>query len=179
MKSRSELYTVWIATSHEPGWLRRLWLDGAYTEEELSEFERIDDEFLAVARKEEIKHRELMRELSKTDWLAVFPEAKHLAKKVSLSQKKFKAQLEVAREVDLEEVVEEYVKLRRSGAYRLVGLCPFHEEKTPSFVVYTNDNHFYCFGCHEYGDVITFIRKLEKLTFKQAVRVLYKHSQQQ
>ena len=87
-------------------------------------------------------------------------------------------QLEVAREVNLEEVVGEYVKLRRSGMYRLAGLCPFHSEKTPSFVVYTNDDHYYCFGCHEYGDVITFIRKLEKLTFKQAVRVLYKHSQQ-
>lgn len=177
-KKANDLYALWSAMPRTAGWLRRLWLTGAYTEEELEEIERIDDEFLTLAREEEAEHRKWMRELSRTDWLSVFPEARHLVKKVSRSQKRFRAQLEAARGVDLQEVVEEYVELRRSGAWRWAGLCPFHEEKSASFVVFTNDDHYYCFGCHEYGDAITFIRRLEELTFKQAVRVLYEYSRQ-
>lgn len=173
-----DLCVVWRVASSEPGWLRRLWLTGQYTEDELCKLEEIDDEFLRLAREEEAKHREWLQDLSKTDWIVVFPEAKRLVKRLSKSGRRFKEQLEVARDVDIEEVIGEYVELRRGGMYRLVGLCPFHEEKTPSFTVYTNDGHYYCFGCQEHGDVIRFISKIENLTFKQAVRVLYKHSQQ-
>lgn len=181
MKSKDDLYAVWSTMPRTPGWLRQLWLTSAYTEAELDEIERIDDEFLTLAREEEIKHRKWLRdELPRTTegWLKIFPEAKVLVKPVSRRQKKFKEQLEVAKAVDLESVVEQYVDLRRSGAYRMIGLCPFHEEKTPSFFVYTNDDHFYCFGCHEYGDVITFVMKIKNLKFKIAVRVLYRYSQQ-
>jgi len=152
-----------------------------YTEEELDELSRIDDEFLSFSRAEEISWRKRLREeLPKTPqgWLEIFPEAKHLVKPVSRKQKKFREQLEIARDVDLESVVEQYVDLKRSGAYRLVGLCPFHDEKTPSFTIFKNDDHFYCFGCREYGDVIKFIRLVENLTFKQAVKTLWRFSQQ-
>ena len=179
-KKRSELVTIWESVSNVPGWLRLLWLTKQYSEDELNELERIDDEFRAFVREEEIKHRKWLRdELPKTQqgWLEVFPEAKHLVKPVSRMQKKFDEQLEVARGVNLADVVEQYVDLRRSGVYRMVGLCPFHQEKTPSFVVYLTDNHFYCFGCHEYGDVIKFISHVEKLTFKQSVGTLYRFSQ--
>lgn len=180
-KKNSDLVGIWRCLSNIPCWLRLLWLTKQYTEDELTELIRIDDEFRAFAREEEIKHRKWLRdELPKTQqgWLEIFPEARHLLKPVSRKQKKFNDQLEIARNVDLESVVEQYVDLKWSGVYRLVGLCPFHQEKTASFVVYKMDSHFYCFGCHVYGDVIKFIKQVEKLTFKQSVRTLYRFSQE-
>ena len=72
---------------------------------------------------------------------------------------------------DIADVVSSYVTLRRSGR-NLVGLCPFHGEKTPSFNVYPDNGSFYCFGCHVGGDVISFVRKIEKLDYLEAVRFL-------
>lgn len=69
------------------------------------------------------------------------------------------------------DVVSSYVNLRRSGR-NMVGLCPFHVEKTPSFHVYPDNGSFYCFGCHAGGDVITFVRKIEHLDYVEAVRFL-------
>ena len=69
------------------------------------------------------------------------------------------------------ELVASYVNLRRSGR-NLVGLCPFHHEKTPSFNVYPENGSFYCFGCGVGGDVITFVRKIENLDYMEAVRFL-------
>jgi len=181
MKNQNELIKIWKCFCDIPGWLRLLWLTKQYTEEELDELSRIDDEFFSFSRMEEIEwQKQLRKELPKTpqSWLEIFPEAKHLVKPVSQKQKKFREQLEIARAVDLESVVENYVDLKRSGAYRLVGLCPFHEEKTPSFFIYKTDDHFFCFGCREYGDVIKFIRLVENLTFKQAVKTLYRFSQE-
>ena len=63
---------------------------------------------------------------------------------------------------DIESVVSGYVNLRRSGR-NLMGLCPFHGEKTPSFVLYPESNSFYCFGCGAGGDTITCVRKIENL----------------
>ena len=63
---------------------------------------------------------------------------------------------------DIVDVVSSYVSLRRSGR-NMVGLCPFHHEKTPSFNVYAENGSFYCFGCGVGGDVITFIRRIENL----------------
>lgn len=72
---------------------------------------------------------------------------------------------------NIEDVVGRYVDLkRRSG--NCVGLCPFHSEKTPSFSVNTAKQFFYCFGCHAGGDVITFIMKIENLSYAEAVRFL-------
>lgn len=72
---------------------------------------------------------------------------------------------------DIESVVSGYVNLKRRGN-TMVGLCPFHNEKTPSFTVYTNNGSFYCFGCGAGGDVITFVRQIENLDYMEAVRFL-------
>lgn len=72
---------------------------------------------------------------------------------------------------DITDVVSGYVNLRRSGR-NMVGLCPFHGEKTPSFNVYPESGSFYCFGCGVGGDVITFIRRIENLDYMEAVRFL-------
>ena len=180
MKKQSELVAIWESVSNTPGWLRVLWLTKLYTDDELDELERIDDEFRIFARGEEIKHRKWLREnLPRTTegWLKVFPEARKLIpRKKRKNQRRFEEMLEVARDVDLEDVVSEYVDLRRGSMHRLVGLCPFHAEKTPSFVVFTDEPHYYCFGCHEHGDVIAFVMKIKNIKFKTAVRVLYEYS---
>lgn len=72
---------------------------------------------------------------------------------------------------ELSEVAASYVNLRHSGR-NLVGLCPFHNEKSPSFNIYSENGSFYCFGCGAGGDVITFIRRIENLDYMEAVRFL-------
>ncbi len=72
---------------------------------------------------------------------------------------------------DIESVVSSYVSLKRRGR-NLVGLCPFHGEKTPSFNLYPETSSFYCFGCGAGGDVITFIRRIENLSYIDAVKLL-------
>jgi DNA primase len=78
---------------------------------------------------------------------------------------------EVRERTDIVQVIGQYVSLKRSGA-NFVGLCPFHEEKTPSFVVSPQRHTYYCFGCHEKGDAIEFIRKIEGKGFIDAVEEL-------
>jgi DNA primase len=72
----------------------------------------------------------------------------------------------------IEEVVGDYVQLRRAGADSMKGLCPFHNEKSPSFHVRPNHGHFHCFGCGEGGDVYAFIQKIEHVSFVEAVELL-------
>ncbi|MBR2079961.1 MAG: DNA primase [Clostridia bacterium] len=72
---------------------------------------------------------------------------------------------------DIEQVISPYVNLKRRGK-NLVGLCPFHNEKTPSFTVYPENQSFYCFGCGAGGEAIGFIRRAENLDFTEAVRYL-------
>ncbi len=72
---------------------------------------------------------------------------------------------------DIEQMVSSYVHLKRSGR-RLVGLCPFHSEKSPSFTVFPDSQSFYCFGCGAGGDVITFLMKAENLEYLEAVKLL-------
>ena len=74
-------------------------------------------------------------------------------------------------ENDINDVVSSYVDLRNHGRYSM-GLCPFHNEKTPSFAVYSDTQSFYCFGCGAGGDVITFIRDIENLDYLDAVKFL-------
>ena len=74
--------------------------------------------------------------------------------------------------VNIEDVVGDYVQLRRAGADSLKGLCPFHDEKSPSFHVRPNHGHFHCFGCGEGGDVYAFLQKIEHVTFVEAVELL-------
>ncbi|MFJ1460857.1 DNA primase [Nocardia sp. N2S4-5] len=71
--------------------------------------------------------------------------------------------------VRIEDVVGEYVSLKRAGADSLKGLCPFHDEKSPSFHVRPNHSHFHCFGCGESGDVFAFLQKIEHIGFVEAV----------
>lgn len=79
--------------------------------------------------------------------------------------------LEIKYRNDIESVISQYVNLRRRGK-NLVGLCPFHNEKTPSFTVYPENGSFYCFGCGAGGDVITFISLIENLDYMEAVKLL-------
>lgn len=72
---------------------------------------------------------------------------------------------------DIEQIVSPYVRLKRSGR-NLTGLCPFHSEKSPSFVVYPENQSFYCFGCGAGGDIITFVRQIEHLEYVEALRFL-------
>jgi len=72
----------------------------------------------------------------------------------------------------IEAVVGEYVALRPGGGGNLKGLCPFHDEKTPSFHVRPSHGTYHCFGCEEGGDVFTFIATLEHLSFTEAVERL-------
>lgn len=72
---------------------------------------------------------------------------------------------------NITDVVSSYVNLKRSGR-NMVGLCPFHGEKTPSFHVVSENGYFHCFGCGAGGDVITFIMKIENLDYIEAVRLL-------
>ena len=72
---------------------------------------------------------------------------------------------------DIESVISSYVNLKRRGS-TLVGLCPFHNEKSPSFTVYPSSNSYYCFGCGAGGDPITFIRGVEHLDYIDAVKFL-------
>lgn len=76
--------------------------------------------------------------------------------------------------VNLAEVVSRMVTLRKAGGTRLKGLCPFHNEKTPSFHVDTDKGFYKCFGCGKAGDAITFVRETEQLNFSEAVEALGK-----
>ncbi|MBR2893324.1 MAG: DNA primase, partial [Clostridia bacterium] len=79
--------------------------------------------------------------------------------------------MELRMRCDIEQTISMYVPLKRRGK-NLVGLCPFHNEKTPSFTVYPDSQSFYCFGCGAGGEVISFIRRAENLDFSEAVRFL-------
>ncbi|TDD28148.1 DNA primase [Nonomuraea terrae] len=70
------------------------------------------------------------------------------------------------------EVIGEHIQLRNAGGGNLKGLCPFHDEKSPSFNVTPERGMYYCFGCSEGGDVITFVEKIEHLSFSEAVERL-------
>ncbi len=78
----------------------------------------------------------------------------------------------VKQQADIVKVIGDYLKLRKTGAQNYTGLCPFHKEKTGSFSVNATHGYFYCFGCHEKGDVFTFVMKLENISFPEAVRAV-------
>ncbi len=76
---------------------------------------------------------------------------------------------------DIETVMAPYISLKRRGK-NLVGLCPFHNEKTPSFTVYPENGSFYCFGCGAGGDVFSFVKLIENLDYIDAVKLLAERS---
>ena len=77
----------------------------------------------------------------------------------------------VKQQADIVRVIGEYVRLRKAGQ-NFVGLCPFHQEKTPSFAVHPVRQMYHCFGCNASGDVFKFVMELEKASFPEAVRTV-------
>lgn len=78
---------------------------------------------------------------------------------------------EVRMKTDIADLISNYVTLKKRGN-TYVGLCPFHNEKTPSFTVYDDTQSFYCFGCGVGGDAVTFVKKIENLDYVDAVKLL-------
>ena len=72
---------------------------------------------------------------------------------------------------DIADIIGERIKLKPASR-GFVGLCPFHEERTPSFHVYADTQSYYCFGCHEAGNIFTFLMKTENLSFREALEIL-------
>ncbi|HTT62374.1 MAG TPA: DNA primase [Bryobacteraceae bacterium] len=82
----------------------------------------------------------------------------------------FKEQLKSS--VDIVKTIGEYVRLRKSGVSRYTGLCPFHNEKTPSFSVHAGHQFYKCFGCGASGDVLKFVMEFEHVSFPEAMKLL-------
>jgi len=78
----------------------------------------------------------------------------------------------VKQQADIVRIVDSYVKLKKAGAQNFSGLCPFHNEKTPSFSVHATRQFFHCFGCGVSGDVFAFIMRIENITFPESVRLV-------
>src|SRR5699024_1450254 len=76
---------------------------------------------------------------------------------------------EVKARINIADVIGERVALKTAGIGSLKGLCPFHDEKSPSFNVRPSQGFYHCFGCGESGDVYTFLREMDHLTFTEAV----------
>jgi DNA primase len=75
-------------------------------------------------------------------------------------------------QADIVRIVGDYVRLKKAGAQNFSGLCPFHNEKTPSFSVHATRQFYHCFGCGASGDVFSFVQKIENITFPEAVRLI-------
>jgi DNA primase len=82
---------------------------------------------------------------------------------------------EIKDRLDIVNVIEKYVKLKRTGK-NYVGLCPFHTEKTPSFVVSPDLQRYKCFGCGETGDIFNFLQDIEGIDFPEALEKLAKEA---
>ncbi|HLV08659.1 MAG TPA: DNA primase, partial [Halanaerobiales bacterium] len=82
---------------------------------------------------------------------------------------------EIKSSIDIVNIISEYVELKRTGK-NYKGLCPFHQEKTPSFNVNPERQFFYCFGCGEGGDVFSFLMKIDNITFQEALKILARRS---
>ncbi|MFT4232413.1 MAG: CHC2 zinc finger domain-containing protein, partial [Leucobacter sp.] len=79
---------------------------------------------------------------------------------------------EVKRRVNLADLVGDYVTLKNAGIDSMKGLCPFHDERSPSFHVRPAAGYYHCFGCGESGDAFTFLQRMDHLTFTESVERL-------
>jgi len=79
--------------------------------------------------------------------------------------------IEIARTTPIADLVSQFTKLRKTGK-TFIGLCPLHQERTPSFTVYLESNSWHCYGCGIGGDTINLVRELQGLSFLEAVRYL-------
>ena len=80
---------------------------------------------------------------------------------------------EILSRTNIEELISGYVSLKRAGSVHK-GLCPFHNEKSPSFIVYPSTESFYCFGCGIGGDAVAFVKQMEHLDYPEAIEFLGK-----
>jgi DNA primase len=78
----------------------------------------------------------------------------------------------VRQQADIVRVIGDYIQLKKAGAQNFIGLCPFHEEKTPSFSVHATRQFFHCFGCGKSGDVFKFVQEREQISFPEAIRLV-------
>jgi DNA primase len=79
---------------------------------------------------------------------------------------------DLKQQADIVRIIGEYITLKKTGGQNFLGICPFHNEKTPSFSVHATRQFFHCFGCSESGDVFKFVQKIENITFPEAVRAV-------
>ncbi len=86
---------------------------------------------------------------------------------------KSNAREEISNRINIVDLIGQYVTLKRAGT-KYIGLCPFHNEKTPSFSVTPERNLFYCFGCHKGGTIFDFVMEMENMTFPEALKFLGK-----
>src|SRR5690606_5781377 len=82
------------------------------------------------------------------------------------------AKEKIRERLDIAEVVGEVVALRPAGRGQFKGLCPFHDEKTPSFHVHQDRGFFYCFGCQAKGDLFDFVMRTRSMSFPEALKLL-------
>jgi len=78
---------------------------------------------------------------------------------------------EIKSKIDIVDLIQEYFPLK-AGGVNFKACCPFHEEKTPSFMVNREKQFYHCFGCHESGDIFNFIQKIESVDFPEALKIL-------
>jgi len=81
--------------------------------------------------------------------------------------------VDVLAQVNIDEVVQDFVAMKKRGVH-LLGLCPFHKEETPSFMVSTSKNIFKCFGCGKGGDAITFVMEIKNMSYLDSLKYLAK-----
>ncbi|MCF7795617.1 DNA primase [Patescibacteria group bacterium] len=79
---------------------------------------------------------------------------------------------EIKLKIDIVDIIAEYLELKKAGMGSYKACCPFHNEKTPSFVVSQDKQIFHCFGCGKGGDAFTFIQEIEGIDFKEALKIL-------
>jgi len=89
--------------------------------------------------------------------------------KNALNKKNYLSVEEIKKTPIADVAIQLNLHLKPLGSNKFVSLCPFHKEKHPSLVLYTNTNRFYCFGCHKKGDVIDLVMEVKKCSFKEAL----------
>ncbi|MDP2684598.1 MAG: CHC2 zinc finger domain-containing protein, partial [bacterium] len=81
---------------------------------------------------------------------------------------------EIKGKIDVVDLIQEYIQLKPAGTNNFKANCPFHNEKTPSFIVSRDKQIWHCFGCAEGGDIFTFVQKMEGMDFPESLRMLAK-----
>lgn len=107
---------------------------------------------------------------TREEFLALCAAARPL-EKPAVTARSHEQRVSVSVPTRIEDLVHRYIPLRQTGA-NLVARCPFHADRTPSFVVFPSTQTFHCFGCQAHGDAITFLMRVERLTFREAIRAL-------